>query len=63
MFFNPLPVSEVLILPSLVRMEYKPVEFIVFLKRLIKHIIYLLEVWRFGYIIGYDFTIEHIKNR
>lgn len=61
--FKAVTISVMLILPSLIRMDYKPFKVIVFFKRLIKHIIYLFEIWRSGYVVRYYLAVEHIKKR
>lgn len=44
MLFKPFPISEVLVLPTLIRMKYESVKVITLIKCFIEHVIYLFKM-------------------
>ena len=50
-------------MPALVRIKDQPVKFQIIPKNLLKHICDHLQGWTVGYRLGYDLTVEHVKNR
>ena len=63
MFRQPLSIAKVLVLPTLIGVQYEAVKIVELDESFVQHIVHLFQIWAFGDVIGYDLSVEHVQYR
>ena len=63
MLSKPLTVAKVLVLPTLIGVQYQTVKIVELDESLVQHIVHLFQIRTFGDVVGYDLSVEHVQYR